>query len=445
MPGVQRAVWSIAVRSLDRDERLVDENPFALLVPASAAKIVTVATAAEAVGWDFRYETTLRATGPVVDGVLHGDLVAVGSGDPTIGGRGGTGLVPWVTAVRSAGIRRIEGRIIGDDNGVEEPRPQLAWAWDDLGYQTGAVFGALNLHENRMFVTIRPGAVGMPTTLSVEPHATGRPIGNRSITGARGATALLWPEQRPAEEFLTIDGTLSEGAPPVRMAVAVGNPTAWFADVLRHELATAGVEVTGRAVDIDVADPAPAASGRIIHVHRSEPLSTIVQPLLKDSINLYAEAVLRLNVPPGAFPTNDAALAGMNYRLAVWPLPTESYQLIDGSGLSRRSVITADALLTVLARVAMAAPSSPLVLGLPIAGVDGSLASRMRGTAAEGRVRAKTGTMSNIRSLAGYATTRDQERLAFVVMVNNFEGTGAQATAAIDAIAVRLAEFRRQP
>ena len=101
--------------------------------------------------------------------------------------------------------------------------------------------------------------------------------------------------------------------------------------------------------------------------------------------------------------------------------------------------------MTVLQRMSVSSGTSPFVAALPIAGVDGSLAGRMKGTAAEGNVRAKTGTMSNIRSLAGYVTTRSREHLAFVVVINNFEGNGAEANQAIDAIAVRLAEFSRTP
>jgi D-alanyl-D-alanine carboxypeptidase/D-alanyl-D-alanine-endopeptidase (penicillin-binding protein 4) len=443
--GVERAAWGVVVHSLDRNERLVDLNPHALLVPASTAKLVTVATAAEAVGWDYRFETTVRVTGPIDDGVLRGDLVVSGSGDPSIGGRAGSDLSGLVAAVTAAGIRRIEGRVIGDDDAVEEPRPQLAWAWDDLGYGTGVIFGALNFAENKMTVTIEPGrAEGEPTRLTVEPHATARPILNRSVTGARRSAQLLWPEQRPAEAFLTVDGSTPLGAKPAHLQVSVGNPTAWFADVLRYRLVQAGIEITGRAADIDDVTPRPdVAAAQVIYTHRSEPLSALVQPLLKESINLYAEAVMRLNAARGSFPTNDAALAGMTARLDAWGIPRNSYQIIDGSGLSRRDVVAPEMLLAVLQRMAATPEASPFVRGLPVAGKDGSLDGRLKGTAAEGNVRAKTGTMSNIRSLAGYVTTRDQERLAFVVLVDNFEGTGAQANEAIDAIATRLATFTR--
>jgi D-alanyl-D-alanine carboxypeptidase/D-alanyl-D-alanine-endopeptidase (penicillin-binding protein 4) len=194
---------------------------------------------------------------------------------------------------------------------------------------------------------------------------------------------------------------------------------------------------------VDDVMPRPdLAASTVLYTCRSAPLAAIVQPLLKESINLYAEAVMRLNVPPGSFPTNDAALEGLHTRLTAWGIPADAQQLVDGSGLSRRDVISAEALLTVLRRM-HAANGSPFVSGLPIAGTDGSLEGRMVRTAAQGNLRAKTGTMSNIRSLAGYVTTRDGEPLAFVIMVNNFEGPGADAIRAIDAIAVKLAEFSR--
>jgi serine-type D-Ala-D-Ala carboxypeptidase/endopeptidase (penicillin-binding protein 4) len=444
-PGVQRGVWGIVVHSLDRNERLFELNPRTLLVPASIAKLAAVATAAEAVGWDYRFETTLRATGPINDGVLTGDLLIVGSGDPTIGGRAGEDLSGWVAALKAAGIRRIDGRIIGDDDAIEEPRPQLAWAWDDLGYPAGALFGALNFGENRMTVTVTPGlSAGAPAAITVDPQAAARPLSNRVVTGAAGTPQLIWPEQRPGDPFLTVAGSIPPGAMPARLTVAVGNPTFWFASVLRNRLQRDGIEVTGEEWDIDDVTPPPdRAHAQLIYVHRSRPLREIVQPLLKESINVYAEAVMRLNAPPGQLPTNDAALEGFGKRLAAWGIAPTSLQIIDGSGLSRRDTISPEAIVAVLQHMYDATGASPFMTALPIAGVDGSLSERMRNTAAAGNVRAKTGTMSNIRSLAGYAKTGDGETVAFVAMVNNFEGTGGAANLALDAIAVRLTTFSR--
>jgi len=446
-PGVMRGVWGIAVYSLDRQERLFDLSPRALLVPASSAKIVTVATAAEAVGWNYRYTTTLYATGPIVDGVWQGSNIYLAGSFPGNRGPAGDDLSTWSEGLKAAGVRRIDGRIIGDDDAFEEPRPQLAWAWDDLGYTTGAVFGALNMAENRTVITIAPGAAeGVPTTITIDPRAAYRTLTNRSVTGPSGSPQLLWPEQRPGEPSLTIGGSMPAGAAPASIGIAVGNPTLWFANVLRSRLIRDGIDVGGEAADIDDIRPPPMrAAATVVFTHASRTVGEIAQPLLKDSINLYAEALLRLNAPAGVFPTNDAALEGMRTRLETWGVPRDSHQLVDGSGLSRRDTISADALVTVLRRMYDPTGVSPFMTGLPIAGVDGSLAQRMKGTAAERTVRAKTGTMSNIRTLAGYVTTRDGEHMAFVVLINNFEGTSANANDALDAIAVRLASFSRRP
>jgi len=443
--GVKRGVWGVLVYSLDRRQRLFELNPNAMLVPASIAKLVTAASAYEAVGWEFRFDTTVWATGPVVDGTLEGDLVVVGSGDPSIESRGGGGLDEWVGALKDLGIRRIAGRIVGDDDAVEDPRPALAWAWDDLGYPTGALFGALNAAENRLVVTISPGAkVGEPAGLSVEPEAAHRPLINRTVTSPTAAPQQLWAEQRPAETALTIAGRIRTGAKPVRLGISAGNPTQWFAGLLRHRLVQGGIAVDGPAIDVDDAQPRPIRDGATrLFTHWSPPLRELIKPMLKDSVNLYGEALMRLNSGPGALPTNDAALEGLAERFAAWGVPPDAQQLIDGSGLSRRDAVSPEALLTVLQRMYDSTGTSPFMQALPIAGVDGSLANRMRDTLAARNLRAKTGTMSNIRTLAGYVTTLDGERLALVVMVNNFEGTGVQALAAIDAIAVRLASFSR--
>ena len=445
LPGVQRAAWGIVVHSIDRNERIFDLNPGTLLVPASAAKLVGLATAVDAVGWDFRFETTVRATAPLVDGTLHGDLLLVGSGDPSIGGRAGQALSVWVEALRALGLRRIDGRIIGDDDAVEEPRPQLAWAWDDLGYSTGVLFGALNLAENRMTVTVNPGrSPGDGNTLSVEPSAWSRPLRDRTVTGVPGSSRLLWPEQRPGEPFLTIAGSVPAGSPPAQLSVSAGNPTLWFASGLRHALLDAGIEVTGEAYDIDdVAERPEWETSTLLYTYRSPTLAEIAQPLLKDSINLYGEAVLRLNADRGALPTNDAALEGVGTRLAAWGIPPDAWQIIDGSGLSRRNAVAPETLVAILQRMYDPSGDSPWMTGLPVAGRDGTLAGRMKGTPAQDNVRAKTGTMSNIRALAGYVRTRDGETLAFAVMADNFEGPGSAAADAVDRIAVRLAEFSR--
>ncbi len=447
MPGVKRGLWGVMAYSLTRRQTLVELNPGTLLVPASTVKLLSAASSYESVGWDYRFETSVWATGPIVDGTLHGDLLVEGGGDPSIDSRGFPGLEDWASTLADLGIQRIEGRVIGDDDAVEEPRPSLAWAWDDLGYSSGVLFGALNTSENRLSVMVSPGPqAGGPAELTVEPHAAHRPLVSRALTSDGNAPQFLWPEQRPAEAELTIAGSIRAGAKPSRLLVSAGNPTQWFAGVLRHHLVARGIAVSGEAVDVDDVQPAPQREyATLLFIHRSAPLRELVRPMLKDSVNLYGEALMRLNSGPGVLPTNDAALEGLNRRLAAWGVAPGAQQIVDGSGLSRRNALSPEALVIVLQRMYDPKGQSPFVQALPIAGVDGSLGSRLKDTPAAGNLRAKTGTMSNIRTLAGYVTTRDKEDVALVVMVNNFEGTGEEAVAAIDAIAARMAGFSRQP
>ena len=164
------------------------------------------------------------------------------------------------------GSCRIEGRIIGDDNAIEEPRPALAWAWDDLGYPSGSLFGALNYGENKTLVTIEPGnSAGQPTTVTLDAVSQGRPLINRTVTGPRGSAQLVWPEQRPGETALTIAGSVPAGGGPARLMVSAGNPTFWFATVFRNRLRLAGIEVSGDAADIDDVQ-APPPTTTLLHV-----------------------------------------------------------------------------------------------------------------------------------------------------------------------------------
>ena len=444
LPGVRRATWGIVVHSLSRDERLFELNSRALLTPASVSKIVAAATASESVGWDYCYETTVRSTGPIAKGVLQGDLVVTGTGDPTIEGRSGGSLTAWVAAIRAAGIQRVTGRIVGDDNRLEEPRPALAWAWDDIDGRTGVLFGALNAAENVMSVTVTPAAkAGERAGTAVERYAKGRPLENRVTTGPAKSETSVWAEQRPGDAFLTLTGNISLNAKPTLVTVAAGNPTSWFATILRERLIQSGIDVQGEAVDIDDVKAPVVRTGQPLYVHRSAPLSSVVLPMLKNSVNLYAEAIMRLNATGPGVATMYRAQESVQKRLTTWGIPMDAYQLVDGSGVSRRSVMSAEALVGVLRKMYDPTMRSPFIQALPVAGVDGTLLQRMKKTAAERNVRAKTGTMSNVRSLAGYVTTRDGEQLAFVIMANNFEGTGAEAVDAIDRMAVTLAGFRR--
>ena len=444
--GHQYGTWGIVVQSLAKDDRLYERNPRTLLVPASTMKLVPLAAAAEAVGWDYRFRTQLLATGPIERGALRGDLVVVGSGDPSVLGRPDPGVTPgWVDALRRRGVTRVEGGIIGDDDDVEEPRPGLSWSWEDMGFGYGAMPGALNLRENVTTLIVSPGnAVGLPTILEVDPAPPGAPVVNSTTTSPPGTPPGVWPELGPGDPGLTVRGSIPAGSAAIRLRTAVGNPTLWFARSVRTDLLAAGIDVAGPAVDVDdVAVKPDRTAATLIHIHESPPLSQIAGPLLKESINLYAEAALWLATGREGARTTGAALDALRAGLESWGVPKDGIQIVDGSGLSRRDLVAADTLVAILRRFHDPRGTSPWMQAFPIAGRDGSLEHRLKGTPAEANAVAKTGSMSSIRSLAGYVKTADGEPLAFAILANNFEGPGAGVTATIDAIVARLAAFRR--
>jgi D-alanyl-D-alanine carboxypeptidase/D-alanyl-D-alanine-endopeptidase (penicillin-binding protein 4) len=353
-------------------------------------------------------------------------------------------LAGWAATLRAAGLARVTGRIVGDDDGANEPRPRFAWAWDDLGYRYGALAGALNAAENAVTITVAPGPrPGAAAALVTGAEARDLPLTSSVTTGAADSPPALQPILQPGGLGLHVLGTLPAGGDPVTFDVAVGNPTLWFVTALRQQLLTAGVAVGGPPVDIDNLPEGPAPGPvSVLLEHTSPPLSAIAVPMMHDSLNLHAETVLWLNTGPTGARDTDAALDAMRARLAAWGIAGGEHQLVDGSGLSRRSTVTARALVAVLEH-ASAPDDSPWMRALPVAGRDGTLEDRLGGTPAEGNLRGKTGSMSNIRALAGYVRTRDGELLAFAILVNNFEGPGAQATAAVDAVAAALAAFSR--
>jgi D-alanyl-D-alanine carboxypeptidase/D-alanyl-D-alanine-endopeptidase (penicillin-binding protein 4) len=241
--------------------------------------------------------------------------------------------------------------------------------------------------------------------------------------------------------MLDARGSISLGSAAFVRNVSAANPTLYFVTRLREELVEAGIEVSGPAVDIDdIADPPPPGAGQLLVSHRSPALAELAVTMMKNSQNMYAETLLRTvagrEQPGGA----EGGRLAVRSVLDGWGLPPTSMVVADGSGLSRYNLATADALVEILARLG----NDQAFLGtLPVAGVDGTLAARMKGTAAEANVRAKTGSFSNARALAGYVRTADAEPLAFAIVANNF-GVAADAVEdTIDGIAVALAGFRR--
>lgn len=453
-PALDHSVWGVLVKSLAKpdDDALYSVHSRTLLMPASNMKIVTLAATAARLGWDFHYETRIIAAGAIQGGVLHGDLVIVGSGDPSIGSRDGSPthvFEAWAENLKTLGLRRVEGRLIGDDDRFEDETLGAGWTWDDLSEGYAAGIGALQFNENAVRVTVTPGiAAGDEVIVSVDPPGSGLVIHNRLKTTAAGGATAFDAYRLPGSLQLELRGTVPLGSTPSGHTLSVDNPTRFFVNVLRSTLIAHGIGVDGPAVDIDeISDPPSRDGAAILYSYRSPPLAALATTLMKVSQNLYAETFLKtMSASNGTGP--GTAIGGRELvrdTLSGWGVEDGGLVMRDGSGLSRYNYVTPQTLVTILTHV----DRDPKLRDafestLPIAGKDGTLSRRMAGTPAEANAHAKTGSIANARALSGFVTTADGERLVFSIIANNFEIPANAIEQTSDQIVVRLAQFTRR-
>jgi D-alanyl-D-alanine carboxypeptidase/D-alanyl-D-alanine-endopeptidase (penicillin-binding protein 4) len=448
-PAIDHATWSVVVRSLKHDDTLYSVNPSRTQTPASTMKVVTSAVAAEKLGWDYRYTTKIYATGPLTGGDLDGDLVIVSNGDPTINPRHPErwgAFDAWAKQLYAQGVRRVGGQLIGDDNAFAEPGWGIGWAWDDLSVGYGAAVGALQYNENQVELLIGPGVdPGARAIISVSPPGSGIILDHAVTTVAAGQPSRVSLERVPGSNMLRVSGQMAIGAAAISQEASVPNPTILYLNALREALARNGVFVGGNALDIDDARVKPDyGTATLLLEDQSAPLSSIIDVCLKWSRNEYAETMLRSLAQVPAEATADAGLTVVRDTLSKWGVPPERYVARDGSGLSRNDYLSADVLMRVLTAVARDPRHlEPFRSALPQAGVSGMLASHLKDTPASGRVWAKTGSMSNVRSLAGYVTTLDNEPLVFAFMATGFHVPMSQIDAVMHQALLRLVRYPR--
>jgi D-alanyl-D-alanine carboxypeptidase/D-alanyl-D-alanine-endopeptidase (penicillin-binding protein 4) len=450
------AFWGIEVRSLRTGRSLYALNAAKAFRPASNMKLVTTAAALDAFGEDARIRTTVETAGRL-DGLgrVLGDVHLVGRGDPDISARFSPGhptaaFEEMADALVTAGVRRIEGRLVGDEGAFVGDRRGSDWTWEDLAWGYGAEVSALSFADNVVAVTLKPGErVGDPVAIDVEPDAGCVAVSSSVETvEAVGKTASPAPpedgddvrlEREPGSNEARLTGRLPMGgAWSGRLAVA--DPARCATAAFRRVLESKGIRVVGGVSTSR--EPLPAGA-RVLAAHDSPKMAEIVRVVNKESQNLHAEMLLRLVglevKGEGSAEKGHEAVTELARRLGV---PDEGWGLADGSGLARTDLLTPRGLVALLLAMDRHPHAAAFRDSLPVAGVDGTLETRMKGTPAEGRVVAKTGSLHLANALAGYVTTLRGERLAFAIVVNNHEGKSHEAVAAIDAIAAALASAR---
>jgi D-alanyl-D-alanine carboxypeptidase/D-alanyl-D-alanine-endopeptidase (penicillin-binding protein 4) len=409
-----------------------DDRGFAT---ASNMKVLSAVVALTTLGPDWRTTTQLRVRGEVVDGALRGDLVLVGRGDPLFAA-GPDAAATWdrfAAGLRALGVARVEGRVVGDGAWLGAETLGRGWSWDSLDEDYAAPFGGLCCARNVVTVRVAPGDGAPVATLAPDvlppPDVRARML----APGERGA---LQVNRRLGSERIVVSGGLARDAAPATFAVAVADPAAFAARVLRRELAARGIAV------VDGPGARPDAVERIAAVEVSASLREWLTPTLLRSDNLCAEQIARLAAREALADGASAAMArhaaAALERLGVDP---RGLAMADGSGLSRRNLAQPRQIVGALLAARAAPWRDDFLAALPTAGRSGTLAGRFRDGPAHGRVRAKTGAIDRVVSLAGYVPRPDPSAppLVFAGLVNDHTCDAAAARGAVDAFVQRLA------
>ena len=432
-PSLKNGSLSISVVDVESGKLLASYEPERSLSPASNLKVLTTASALALLGPDYRFQTQLEYDGALsAEGQLAGNLYLTGYGDPTLGSpllEGATPLEPLMErlrmAVQQAGIRRIDGAVSGDASAFGSSSSEGSWQWEDMGNYYGAGAWALNLHENLHYLHFQQksqlGAI--PPIVGVEPEIPGLQFTNEVVSAARGTGDNAYIFGAPYQFNRYVRGTIPVGTGIFTIKGSIPDPPLLAAQRLRQSLATVGIIASMASSRLN----GQPGGRRQLYTHYSPPLALIVNRANMESVNLYCEAMVK--VIGWEQKQKGTTAAGLEAIKGYWEgkgLSWEGCYLSDGSGLSEANAVTSLFLARLLRLMARqeAYLFSPFYESLPEAGRQGSLKNVLKGTAAEGRLRAKSGTLERVRAYSGYATARNGRLLAFSVIANNFEGSG---------------------
>ncbi|HET6850805.1 MAG TPA: D-alanyl-D-alanine carboxypeptidase/D-alanyl-D-alanine-endopeptidase [Pyrinomonadaceae bacterium] len=466
-PELSSAMVGIKVVSLDNGRVLFEENAAKLLRPASNMKLYTVATALDRLSPDYRFLTSVYAAPPDAYGVVHGNLTIYGRGDPSIAARFNNGdyfkaIDDLAARIAAAGVKRVEGDLVGDETYFVGPKYGAGWNWEDLTWYYGAEITPLAVNDNALDLFIKPGAaVGQLALITTGPPDPLLTIVNKVVTSAKGLRREINIHRGLGENTIAITGTIPLEDRGYTGGIGISHPAMLFVYLLRTSLAQKGVMITGKSrttgevsqppmiTRVAIAGTSTPFQNEIASL-QSPPFSVIAAQTLKPSQNLYTELILRTLGKATPPPATTSALAQTSEELGLEAVKSflktvgirpEALVLDDGSGLSRNDMITAEASVQLLTFMSKHRYAAVFRDALPIGGVDGTLRNRFKGTPAENNVRAKTGSLSSATSLGGYLTTAGGEKLAFSIMVNNYPRDVEPRILCIDPIAVLLASF----
>jgi D-alanyl-D-alanine carboxypeptidase/D-alanyl-D-alanine-endopeptidase (penicillin-binding protein 4) len=459
-PALMRGRVGIKVVSLDTNTVLFEDSAEKYFMPASNMKSFTVSTALSKLSPDFRFVTSVYAAAkPDADGTVKGGLTIYGRGDPSIAasfnnGDYYRGMQNLADKIQQAGVKKIDGDLVGDESYFTGGAIPPGWEWDDLQWYYGAEVSALTVDDNSLDVNVKPGSsVGSFANVTLAPAVTGVTVKN-TVTTAPSGTKLQPEIFRPlAQNVFEVSGKIAVNDPGAVAnfgSVAVTRPALVFVALLRQLLEQKGVLITGQtrvSTPMDRAAMSVSSSTPWIEIAKLEspPLSVVAAKTLKPSQNLYTELILRALgenlADKNSNKTSDQkGIAIVDKFLREAGVADGSVMMYDASGLSRHDLVTPASLVQIYTYMSKGPYAQIWRDALPVGGVDGTLKTRLKGAATANNVHAKTGTIDQVSALSGYLNSASGERLVFSIMTNEIMSQNLRQST-IDEIVTLLANY----
>ena len=402
-----------------------------LFIPASNEKIVTTASALFHLGPDYEFETLFWADGPVEGGVLKGNLVVQGSGDPNISGRfqkGDVSFLPraWARILLKRGIRIITGDLVLDDTLFDRQFTHPSWPADQLGRWYAAPVASLAFNDSCLNVTISATAPGQPVRVTPAPDTSFVTIVNRAVTTASRQTASRQPiviTRAPGSSEVSIRGTWYKGRGDETFFVSIENPSMFFGTVLADEMKRAGLTLNGAVRLAKSRPPQVTARDRRVQIIHASRLVDAVDVCNKNSQNFYAEMLFkRAGAKCFGTGTFENGAKAADVFLAQAGIAPGACTVSDGSGLSRDNRFTPRQLASVLGWAYNSKFAEDYVDSFGLSGIDRTMRKRLTDPAYRGKIAAKTGTLDGVAALSGYAFNRGGQVLVFSILANDTRG-----------------------
>ena len=444
-PPFDRALWGVAIA--DPAGRVVyARNADRLFIPASVTKLLVASAVVALLPADYRYRTSVYAAGLVDGAAVNGNLVLYGRGDPTLSGRyddsASAAFDVMAEALRSRGIVRVTGDVVGDASYFDSVLVHPSWAGYDLNWWYAAPVTALGFNDNSVDFTITPTTPGSPPAISFAPDLGVVRFTNHARTVPADSVRTIDFYRAPGTNTIWAAGDVPADVRPWTEHVAIWDAPAWAATAFRRSLERHGVSVDGDArTTYDPTAFATARRGAPLAEHWSVPLPDILRPVLESSQNWFADLLLKTLGREFRGVGSFAAGIDVERRFLIDSLGVDStaFDVVDGSGLSTNDLATPRALVQVLRAMRRRPGSEAFVRALPVGGHSGTLRYRFRVPPLEGRVRAKTGSIDRVNTLAGYLELDDGRTWTFAIQLNHHTAKDRDALRRIDAIVAELA------